>query len=289
MGFTFHQPASLEDAVRLGARFGDEGRFIAGGTDLVIQINRKRLAPHHLVSLAGISGLSGIEVSERGAWIGALTTLKTIERHALFRERLAMLGEAARVVGGHQVRNIATIGGNIVNASPAADTVAPLLALDATLDLVGEDSRRTVALADFLKGPGRTDRRPDEVLVGVRFPNVPEATGTAFIKAGRRRAMEISVVCVAVRLSRASSGAISEAAVALGAAAPTTLRCRQAEQQLIGRQPEDVLFREAAATAARESLPISDVRASADYRRNLIETLVERALHRCMATMGGPS
>lgn len=289
MSFTFHQSASLQEAVQLGARFAEHGRFIAGGTDLVIQINRKRVAPRHLVSLSGVPGLSGIDVSDAGIWVGALTTLKSIERFPLFCNEIGMLGEAARVVGGHQVRNIGTIGGNVVNASPAADTVAPLLALDATLDLVGESGQRTIELARFLKGPGKTDRRPDEVLTGIRFAPLPERTGTAFVKAGRRRAMEISVVCVAVRLSCTASGDISHAAIALGAAAPTTLRCTAAERMLIGHRPADELLRDASAAAAAESSPISDVRASTTYRLELIDALVERALHQCVAAMARPA
>jgi carbon-monoxide dehydrogenase medium subunit len=282
MSFAFHEPSSLSEAVALGARFGAAGRFIAGGTDLVIQMNRKRLAPRDLVSLTRLPGLSGIELSPSGYSIGALTTHKSIEKFPAFRSRLAMLGEASHVVGGHQVRNIATIGGNVVNASPAADTVVPLLALDAELDLVGTAGVRTLALGHFLRGPGQTDRAFDEVLTHIRFRDLPPTSGTAFLKAGRRKAMEISMVCVAALLTFDPEARISAAAIALGAVGGTALRCPQAEALLTGESVRQELFREAARCAANECTPISDVRASARYRGLLVVALVERALRRCV-------
>lgn len=282
MTFTVHEPLSLNDAIALGTRFGAEGRFIAGGTDLVIQMNRKRLAPRHVISLSRLSGLSSIELSSSGYSIGALTTHKAIETFPAFRSRIAMLGAASQVVGGHQVRNIGTVGGNVVNASPAADAVVPLLALDAEVDLAGTGGQRSLALAQFLRGPGQTDRGFDEVLTRIRFKDLPPNSGTAFLKAGRRKAMEISVVCVAARLTLDSKSRISDAAVALGAVGATALRCPHAEALLNGRSAGRELFADAASCAAGESRPISDVRASADYRGIMVAALVERALFRCV-------
>ncbi|MDB5876414.1 MAG: hypothetical protein JWQ07_5856 [Ramlibacter sp.] len=282
MSFALHEPSSLSDAIELGARFGAEGRFIAGGTDLVIQMNRKRLAPRALVSLSRLPDLSSIELCPSGYSIGALTTHKTIERYPAFRNRIAMLGAASQVVGGHQVRNIATIGGNVVNASPAADAVVPLLALDAEVDLAGAAGKRSLALSQFLRGPGKTDRSSDEVLTHIRFKDLPPNSGTAFLKAGRRKAMEISIVCVAAKLTLGAHGLISGAAIALGAVGATALRCPQAEALLMGQRARPELFGEIARCAATECTPISDVRASANYRGIMVAALVERALVRCV-------
>jgi carbon-monoxide dehydrogenase medium subunit len=191
-----------------------------------------------------------------------------------------MLSEAARVIGGHQVRNVATIGGNIVNASPAADLVAPLLALDATLTLRDAENVRGEPLEAFLKGAGLTSRRPGELLTEIAFAAPAFGSASVFLKAGRRKAMEISVVCVAACLTL-TNGICSDARIALGAVGPRTLRARAAEAFVEGREAKSEVFQEAGRLAALAGSPRSDVRASAEYRRSLTETLVERALAEC--------
>ncbi len=282
MIFDLHQPQTLPDALSLADRHGESARFLAGGTDLVIQMRRGRLAPRHLVDLSGLRDLAGIEETAEGFAIGTLTTHKMIERHPPFLTGIPMLAEAARVVGGHQVRNVGTVGGNVVNASPAADVVAPLLALDASLQLESSAGRRSVGLGDFLLGPGRTVLRSGEMLTWICFARPPAASGSAFLKAGRRKAMEISVACVAVSLSF-DGQRCRTARIALGAVGPTTLRAREAEAALEGRTVDPDLFREAGRIASGECRPISDVRASAEYRRILVGTLVERALLLCLS------
>src|SRR5262249_47625005 len=174
-----------------------------------------------------------------------------------------------------------TVGGNIVNASPAGDGVPVLIALDATVTCVSPDSERTVPLDQFLVGPGRTARRPGELLSSIRFDDLGARSATAFLKAGRRRAMEISVVCVAagITLDEALDRCV-ESRIVLGAVAPTTWRARSAEGALEGRSPTRGVLREAGRLAAADCQPISDVRASARFRAHLVETLVPRALAR---------
>ena len=281
MSFECHEPSSVTDAVALGARFGEEGRFLAGGTDLIIQMRRGKVGPRHVMSLHRVSGLDRIE-ADGAVRLGALVTHRTIERCPAFQGPLQALVESAAVVGGHQIRNVATVGGNIVNASPAADVVPVLLALDATVTCLGPDGERTLTLDGFLTGPGQTARRPGELLTAVRFAVPQGRTATAFLKAGRRRAMEISVVCVAARLTLDATGErCVEARIALGAVAPTTWRAREAERLLEGRPLTPEAMREAGRAAAAGCRPIGDVRASARYRRLLVETLVPRALARC--------
>ena len=281
MKFEYHEPTSVAEAVDLGARFGEDGRFLAGGTDLVIQMRRGKLAPRHVLSLHRVPGLDGIEANH-SVTIGALTTHRAIERCAGFQGRLRALVEGAQVVGGHQVRNVATVGGNIVNASPAADVVPVLLALDAVVTCVGPAGERTLPLDAFLMGPGQTARRPGELLTSVQFAAPARGTATTFVKAGRRRAMEISVVCVAVRLSLDGERCV-EPRIVLGAVAPTSWRAREAERALEGHVLTPEALREAGRLAAAGCKPLSDVRASARYRQHLVATLVPRALTQCLA------
>lgn len=280
-GLSYHRPRSLEEAVALAARFGGDARFLAGGTDLIVQLKRRRLAPRHLIALQDVPGLDAISADGTIA-LGATATHRAIEKAPAFAGALRCLIEGAQVIGGHQVRNVGTVGGNLVNASPAADLNPCLAALDGEVTLLGPDGERQLAIVDFLRGPNETARRPDELLTRVTLPGLPPRSATAFLKAGRRRAMEIAVVCVAVRLTLdAGAERCVEARIALGAVAPTTVRARAAERLLEGRPATADVFREAAESAREASAPIGDVRASADFRRHLTAVLVRRALERC--------
>lgn len=281
MSFDYHEPTSLAEAVALGTRFGAAGRFLAGGTDLVVQIHRGKVAPRHVTSLHRVPELDVIHVDGRVV-LGALVTHRAIERSPHFQGALRGLVEGAEVVGGHQIRNVGTVGGNVVNASPAADVVPVLLALGARTTCVGPEGERSLALDAFLLGPGQTARRPEELLTRIEFELLPPRSATAFLKAGRRKAMEISVVCVAACLTLdAGLERCLEARIALGAVAPTTMRARAAERALAGSVLTPDVLHDAGAAAAAECRPISDVRASAGYRRLLVETMVPRVVARC--------
>jgi aerobic carbon-monoxide dehydrogenase medium subunit len=278
MGFSFHRPLTIDAAISFASEHGEDARFIAGGTDLIIQINRRRMAPRHLISLAGL-GLDGISETQGEYVIGAMATHDAVVTYPGFQRELIALAQASAVIGGRQVRNIATVGGNIVNASPAADLVPVLLALDAVVELRGPAGTRSLPLDRFLVERGRTVRRPDEILTSVRFDKPSPASATAFLKAGRRKAMEISVICVAAHLVQGG-----KARIAVGAAASRTVRVRDAEA-LVERQGA-AAFHEAGRLAAAEVTPIDDVRASARYRNLLVAALVERALVACAERIG---
>ena len=264
----------------LAARVGADGAFLAGGTDLLVQLRRGRVSPRHLIALHRVPGLDAIEVDGTVA-LGACVTHRAIERAAAFRGSLRGLVEAAEVIGGHQIRNVATVGGNVVNASPAADLVPVLLTLDARVSLLGAAGERDLPLERFLVGPNATARRPDELLTRVSFPALPARSATAFFKAGRRRAMEISVACVAVRLTLDASGErCREARIGLGALAPTSVRARAAERVLEGQDLAGETLRRAAEACLEACAPIDDVRASGRFRRHLARALVRRALER---------
>lgn len=286
--FEYHEPDSLDETIALLQRYGDDARLLAGGTDLIIAMQRGLLRSAHIINLLQVPGLDQIRVNE-GVVIGALVTHRRLERAAWLRGPAIALAEGARVIGGHQVRNVATVGGNICNASPAADTVPPLLCLDAEVRLVGHNGERTVPLDQFFTGPGQTVRTPMEVLTAIQLPPLPPRTATSFIKIGRRRAMELSIVCVAVRVSLAKDGqTCKEVRIALGAVAPTPIRAHHAEAVLRGEKLTEGTIRKAAQVAVTETQAIDDVRASAEYRRMLVETVVERAVVRCLDRIATP-
>lgn len=279
--FELHVPESVAEAVALAARHGADARFLAGGTDLIVQIQRGRVAPRHVISLHRVPGLDAI-AANGAVVLGARATHRAIERTAALGGAWRCLVEAAQVIGGHQVRNVATVAGNLVNASPAADLVPSLLALEASVTLLGAGGERTLPVERFLRGPNLTDRRPDELAVRVSMPALPPGSATAFLKAGRRKAMEIAVVCAAARLTLDPSGErCLEARIALGAVAPTAVRAHAAERWLEGRLLTPDALRRAAELAVDATAPIDDVRASAAYRRHLTGVLVRRTLAAC--------
>jgi len=262
--FEYHQPESLADAVDLAARFGDRASFLAGGTDLIVQIERGRVAPRHVIGLGRVPGLTGVEVGERGITLGARVTHRAIEQTPALAGPLRCLVEGAEVIGGHQVRNVATVGGNLVNASPAADLVPCLLALDGAVTLVGPGGERELPIERFLLGPNRTARRPEELMTRVGLSTLPPRAATAFL------------------VLDSSFERCLEARVALGAVAPTTVRAHAAERLLEGRPVGGEAFRRAAEAAQESCRPIDDVRASATFRQHLVGVLVRRALDRCV-------
>lgn len=281
MSFDLHVARSIEQALDLARTHGPNAHFLAGGTDLIIQTNRGRKAPHHIIDISRLATLALMRHDGETLSIGALTTHKTIERDPFIYHGLTALSEAARVVGGHQVRNIATIGGNVANASPAADVAVALLALGARARLIGTGGARRLALDEFFLGPGRTAREHDELISEIEIP-IAENSASAFLKAGRRKAMEISVVCVAASLTIDPTDQSCRAArIALGAVAPTPLRAREAEAHLVGKALAAAQLRRAGEIAAEECSPLDDVRASSDYRRILVSALVPRALEQC--------
>lgn len=284
--FEYHEPHSLDETIVLLQRYGDDARLLAGGTDLIIAMQRRLICPAHVINLLDVPGLDHFEANS-GMIIGTLVTHRQLERTPELQGPAIALAEASHVIGGHQIRNIATVGGNICNASPAADTVPPLLCLDAEVRLVGPDSERMVPLDKFFTGPGQTVRTSAEVLTEIRVPPLPPHTATSFFKVGRRKAMELSIVCVAARISLAEDGrTCDEVRIALGAVAPTPIRTYKAETVLRGEKLTQEAIHEAAQVAITEAQPIDDVRASADYRRMVVGTLVERAMAHCLDRIG---
>jgi len=264
MSFEYHEPTSLAEAVDLGARFGADGRFLAGGTDLIIQVRRGKVAPRHVISLHRVPGLDAIEANG-SVRLGALVTHRTIERCAAFRGRLRGLIEGAEVVGGHQVRNVGTVGGNVVNASPAADSPPALLAYDAELELVSTSGSRWLPYQGFHTGYKSMLIRPDELLTRIRLPRQLKGRHHYYRKVGTRKAQAISKVCFAAS-ARMNDDQIADIRIALGSVAPIPIRCIDTEATLRNQRLSRRLIEEGKAQLAKEIAPIDDVRSTRDYR-----------------------
>jgi CO/xanthine dehydrogenase FAD-binding subunit len=280
--FDYYAPRTIDEAVTLLHQMRD-ARPIAGGTDIVVQLKEGRTKfpyPQMMVSLDRIGELKGIDFSEKdGLRIGAATTMADIAASPVVRERYQALAEGASVVGSWQTMNMGTMGGNVCNAAPSADTAPPLLVFEAQAVIVGPTGRRTVPLSDFFRGPGLTALDHGELLAEVRLPVPPASTGSAYQRHTPRKQMDIAVVGVGVALT-VSGGSIANARVSLGAVAPTPIRSPAAEAALEGQPPSQEVFARAAEAAAAKCSPIADVRGSAEFRRHLVKVITARMLSR---------
>jgi len=278
--FEFYQPASLQEASRLLKENGPGGRFLAGGTDLVIAMKEKGLVPKYIVDLKRIAGLSGIrEQGDGSIAIGALTTMREIETSPVITKKYPFLSQSAAEVGSIQIRNRATVGGNMANATPSADGAPALIALNATAKIVGANGARAVTLEDFFRGPGQTVMTSDEILTEITIPKTgPQLVGE-YIKFSPREMMDLAYVGVAVAYNLgASDKKCGGVRIILGAVAPTPIRAKRAEAALEGQTLTETLAEKVGQIAAEEAKPISDVRSSADYRRAMVGAMTKRAL-----------
>jgi CO/xanthine dehydrogenase FAD-binding subunit len=275
MDYDYIKPATLTEVFSLLKEYGPKATLIAGGTDVMINIRNKELSPEVLISLRGLHDLHYIRKND-GYHIGALTTHRALEQSDLVKRELSALHDAASQVGSVQIRNVATIGGNICNAAPSADTAGPLLALDATVILEGPDGRRTVPIAEFFTGPSSTIRRGDEILVEFHIPEQPGHFGSAYWKHARRRAMDLPLLGIAVGLNLTENEEISNARIGLTVAAPVPIRAHKAEEFLKGKRLDSEVLDEAGRIASSESSPRDSLRSTAWYRREMIEVFVPR-------------
>ena len=269
-------PANLQEACGLLSQV--EGAMaLAGGTDMVVSMNHGKTSPSLVVDLKRLGGLG--EVTEIAGFIeiGALVSMTTLTRSPIVKRWFPALARAAGSIGCWQVRNLATVGGNLCNASPSADTTPPLLVYGASVVVSDGVRTRELPVGEFLVGPGTTALAKGEVLTALRLPKPAADLLTAYVRRSIRRSMDIPLVNVAVGL-RLADGVVAEARIALGAVAPVAFRSLDAEEVLLGRVPDASAFRDAAAAAAATARPITDVRATAEYRGAMVEVFVRRAL-----------
>ena len=286
-GFQFVAPRSLADALAVMSSADGQVKPLAGGTDLIAQMKEGRPRPAVVMDVKRVPEMLRLEYSPAdGLRIGAAVSCADVAGHTELAERYPAIRDAALLIGSYQIQNRATVGGNVSNAAPSADTVPPLLVCDAAAVLTGPRGQREVPLGAFFTGPGQSVLGPDELLVELRVPTPPEHSSSSYLRFIPRNEMDIAVVGVAcmVVLS-AGDSTIAEARIALAAVAPTPVRANAAEAVLVGKRPTDALLAEVAEAAVQAASPISDVRGSAEYRRELVKVLTRRALRRCLDSL----
>ncbi|MCC6902506.1 MAG: xanthine dehydrogenase family protein subunit M [Polyangiaceae bacterium] len=278
MPFDYHRPATLEEAWRLAAA-DPEARFVAGGTDVMVRIREGKIAPRALISLSRISDLARIAIGPTVV-IGAGVRVAELERNASIRHALPVLSQAAALLGSTQIRNVATLGGNLCNASPCADLAPPLLVHDARARIATASGAREIPLATFFVGPRASVLAPGEVLSAVVVDPPAPTARAVFLKQGRVR-MDIALASIAVLLDT-DGRRCTQARVAAGSLGPCPMRLTETEAVLTSGTLDDATLARARAAAESEVRPITDVRAGADYRRHLAGALVERAVRSLM-------
>lgn len=279
-GFEYHEPSTLEEALKLLSELGGNARVLAGGTDLLVKMKHKIDKPKHVISVARVPSLHEIVPRNGHAiTVGAGVTAATLARHEIVRDRFAPLALAAGRLGAPMIRNRATIGGNLVNGRPAADLPPACMVLAASLKLKSLSGEREVPVNAFFRGPGETVIEPNELLVSIHMETPAPWSGGSYIKLGARKTLEISMVNVATMLTLQSpDGPIVDARIALGAVAPTPVRAVAAEEMLIGALPSEELFQVAGEVGVGMCSPITDHRGTLEYRCMMIEVLTRRSL-----------
>lgn len=271
-------PRTLNDALALLRDEPGAWRPLAGGTDLMVLLEAGKLDHKQFFSVARLEELRGIEESDGHVTLGALTTYSDVRRSATLCREFPMLAQAASETGGLAIQNRGTLGGNIANASPAADSPPALLAYGAEVELVSSDGPRWVEYADFHTGYKQTVMRGDELISRVRLSRPVEGARHFYRKVGTRRAQAISKVCFAALAETNGYGAFAEVRIALGSVAPVVLRCRRTEALLKGRRPDVELLRDARGALAEDISPIDDIRSTARYRTRVAQNLLEEFL-----------
>jgi CO/xanthine dehydrogenase FAD-binding subunit len=274
---------SLQDVMGwLDGQNGGQVRLVAGGTDLILQLHEQLISADVLIDISKVPELRGVRMESRNVIIGAATPYIEIAQSPLISQYAFLLAEASKKIGAAQIQNMATLGGNIGNASPAGDAIPCLYALEAEVVVRSLAGERVISIAKFHQGYRKIDLKHGELITEVRFPLPSSRSGTAFEKFALRKSQAISVVNAAAVLSF-KDGRIENAKVALGAVAPTVIRSPQAEQLLLGQVPSAALFEKAGEAARSDARPIDDIRGSATFRKYLVGVCVQRALHTALA------
>ncbi len=303
--YEYHKPQTIKEAMELMGRL-DNAKYIAGGTDVLVLARQGKLKPASLVSLRNIPELSVVETTG-GLTLGGGVTHSDIERNEFIKKRYSALNDATSNLGSRQIRNVATIGGNICNAAPSADTACPLLVLDAKVVIAGPGGERVVDIDDFFRGPGKTVLEKGELVKAFVMPAFTEMTGSAYIKHTRRQAMDLPILGVAVRMTIAvgkGGGELrcrdalctvesiskvlsrfeeeelrcEDVRIAMGVVAPRPMRAKKAEEALKGKIISESLFEEIGRIASSEATPRDSIRGEAWYRKEMVAVLVKRAI-----------
>ena len=311
--YEYHKPQTVKEAIGLMESL-ENAKYIAGGTDAIVLVKQGKLAPANLVSLRNISELVYIDTKD-GLKLGAGVTHSAIANNEFIRKRYSALADAAGAVGSKQIRNVATMGGNICNAAPSADTACPLLVLDAKIVIDGKAGKREVPIDDFFLGPNKVALNAGELVTGFVLPDLGSNTGSAYIKHARRQAMDLPIIGIAARATikidgneavcRDSFGAgndisqiikrledeklvFEDVRIAMGVVAPRPVRAKKAEEAIKGKIISEKLLKEIGEIAASESQPRDSIRGEAWYRREMVKVLTGRAILRSIGRIIGP-
>lgn len=270
-------PTSINEAISLHESYGERAKYIAGGTDVMVKIKEGKISPQYMISLRRLQGLDHIIYEKGELRIGAMVTHRMLELSPVIRKEFPILIDAVENIGSVQIRNVATIGGNIVNAVPSADGAVPLITLGAEVRIIGPKGERAMALEDLFIGPGQTLLKRGEILLEFVVPKLPPHTGAAYWKHARRAAMELPILGVAVLISLDDDmKTCTEARIGLGVLAPTPMRAKNAEAILKGKKVDDEILKKAGKAAAQECKARDSVRGKAWYRRDMVELFVQR-------------
>jgi CO/xanthine dehydrogenase FAD-binding subunit len=282
--FDYLKPGTIEEALSLLSQYRGRAKVIAGGTDILPKLKRREIkAPEYIIDLKGIPKLDYITYDEVGGLgLGALVTIHAVEASPVVQERFGVLCQAAESMASAQVRNRGTVAGNLCNAVPSADTAPGLLTLEASLKLTSQKGERIVKIEEFFTGPNETVLTDEEILQEIHVANLPAHSRGAYVKLTPRRSMDLALVGVAAVVV-AEDGICNDIRIALGAVAPTPMRARRAEDIVRGQSLSDEVIERAAQIAAEECHPISDHRASAQYRCDMVEALTKRAIQQAIS------
>jgi carbon-monoxide dehydrogenase medium subunit len=276
--FQFLEPETFEEVHHLVEKNKGDAVLMAGGTDLLVNLKRKVIKAKVVISLEKIKSLKQVHYSESaGLTLGSMVTVSELVETPIIKQKFPLLAIAANKIGSPQIRNRATIGGNICTARPAGDTIGPLTAYGAEVQLVLGKETRWEPISKFITGPGKTTRKEGEVLAAIRIKPFPANTGVSYIKYGVRKAMEIAMVSVTTAITF-NGDKCEKATIVLGAVAPTFIRSNEAEEFLVSQKVTLSAAEKAAELAAGGCRPITDVRASAEYRRDLVRVLTKRGI-----------
>lgn len=283
MRFQYLEPTSIEEAISILSEYGNKAKIIAGGTDLLVQIRSKTIRPEYLVDISRIPKLDYKEEND-GLRIGALTTIRALEKSAELHQRYPVISQAAGQLGSVAVRNMGTLGGNLCNAAPSAETAPALIGLSARAKIVGPDGERVVPLENFFVGPGETVLKKGELLVEIQVPPMPPDTKAVYLKHAIRGSIDLAIVGVAAIVTlEPGSNVCKDIKLVLGAVAPTPMRAHQAEEIIKVKKIDDALIDKCAQVASDESRPITDVRASDWYRKEMVKVFTRRAIKEAIA------
>ncbi|MFH0977324.1 MAG: xanthine dehydrogenase family protein subunit M [Spirochaetota bacterium] len=278
--FEYFRPQTIGEAVRLYNKYGEKAKLLAGGTELMNEFRLGKSKPEQVIDIKHIKELDFIELTADGLRIGALYRLWDVECSEILRNSpFNVLSYVAGTMASPQVRNKATIVGNVCRSSPSADMLPPLIALGAKAKIIGKEAERIVPVEDISIGPGKTILKPGEILTEIQIPNLAEYSGCTYYKVSPRKSMDLAVVGVAVMLrTDPDMTACIDARIVLGAVGPTAIRARKAESMLIGKKLNVSAIEDAGKTAVGECNPIDDVRSTAWYRKQMIAVGVKRTI-----------